>query len=118
MNGPGWVAGTDAILTPTNAATLTTTSAITIRFAQWYIDTSNVNLAFAGSITLMAVPNVAGAFQYSCDNNGCDTAGYTDGVLPLDGRGWVATNPILRALVFIGGLSLRSGLDVTYTRCR
>ena len=92
MNGPGWVSGTDAILTPTNAASLTTAAAITAAFDQWYIDTPAVNMSFASTITLQGVPGVPGAFQYSCDNGGCDS--YTDGFFPLDGKGWVATNPV------------------------
>ncbi|MEI9940908.1 MAG: DUF4215 domain-containing protein [Pseudomonadota bacterium] len=92
MNGPGWVAGNDAILTPTNTGVLTDAQ-ISTRFAQWFIDTANVNLPFAGSINLTGVTGVAGAYQYSCDNTACDSA-YTGGFFPLDGKGWVATNPL------------------------
>ena len=91
MNGPGWVSGNDVILTPTNAATLTDANAITARFNQWYIDTASVNLSFPGSISLK--PVTGGAYQYSCDNTGCDNP-YTGGFFPLDGKGWTATNPL------------------------
>src|SRR6478735_8238129 len=95
MNGPGWVSGTDVVLNPTNAATLTTAAAITSRFDQWYIDTLNVTQSFTGTISLKSLGG--GAYQYSCDNTGCDTPGYTDGFFPLDNKGWVvaATNPEL-----------------------
>jgi fibro-slime domain-containing protein len=96
MNGPGWVGGAgatgDVVLTPTNAATLSDAAAISARFTQWYVDTS-VNIPFAGSITLKAVTGAPGAFQYSCDNTGCDTPGYTDGFFPIDGKGWVLATP-------------------------
>lgn len=94
MNGPGWVSGSDVILTPTNAGTLTDAQAAA-RFEQWYIDTTNVTMSFTGTISLK--PIGGGAYQYSCDNNGCDTPGYTDGFFPLDNKGWVtaATNPEL-----------------------
>ena len=91
MNGPGWVSGNDVVLTPTNAATLTAAQ-MTTRFGQWFIDTANVNLAYAGSISLTAV--TGGAYQYSCDSAACDNPAYTGGFFPLDGRGWTATNPL------------------------
>ncbi len=56
-----------------------------------YVD-DPVNIPFAGSITLKAVTGVPGAFQYSCDNTGCDSP-YVDGFFPLDGRGWVVGTP-------------------------
>jgi len=93
MNGPGWVSGTDAILQPTNAAALTTAAAITQRFDQWYIDTANVNMVYTGTISLTGVQGSPGTYRYSCDSNQCDSA-YTGGFFPIDGKGWVATNPL------------------------
>jgi len=105
MNGPGWVSGTDTILTPTSApnnGTLTDTQ-ITARFDQWYTDVTNVNISYAGTINLKSLGG--GAYQYECQDGAgnCDTA-YTiggaaatmtaGGFFPLDGRGWTATNPI------------------------
>jgi fibro-slime domain-containing protein len=95
MNGPGWVAGSDLVLsaaaTPAalangNAALLATPAG---RFAQWYLDDATVNKTFTSTINLKAV---GGAFQYSCDDLTCDSAFPAGGFFPLDGKGWVASN--------------------------
>ena len=87
MNGPGWDTTKDVVLSSDGAATQNATQ-IATRFGQWYADTSGVNLSFPGTISLKSIG--AGAYQYSCDDTGCDTPGYTDGFFPLDNRGWVA----------------------------
>lgn len=113
MNGPGWVAGSEgfrqppwmagnslsfavdlvwwANQTPTlasgNANPLLTPAG---RYGQWYVDDPTVNIPFPGAITLAQL--ATGAFQYSCDDNGCDSAftGNPTGFFPLDNLGWVA----------------------------
>jgi fibro-slime domain-containing protein len=109
MNGPGWVSGTDTVLSAQNAATLTNGNANALlspsgRFAQWYVDDSTVNITFASTLSLKqcsaagicsaGTPVSTGTFQYSCAGGGvCDSSaafGTTDGFFPLDGKGWVA----------------------------
>jgi fibro-slime domain-containing protein len=97
MNGPGWVSGTDAVLTSSDPATLFAANANPLltfggRFNQWYVDDPTVNITFASTITLK---NIGGTtFQYSCAGGGvCDSSmafGTTDGFFPLDNKGWVA----------------------------
>ncbi len=119
MNGPGWISGSEGWkvppwMNPTAAqamydlvwwagadngtdkqfATLTTGNANALltpagRFKQWYIDDATVNKTVVSTITLKGV---GGALQYSCDDDGCDSAFPAGGFFPLDGQGWVAAN--------------------------
>jgi fibro-slime domain-containing protein len=111
MNGPGWVSGSEGYLAPPwmnnppaydkvwypdQTATLSNGNATLLstpagRFAQWYVDDATVNKTFASAVTLKAVGT---AFQYSCDDNGCDSAFPAGGFFPLDGKGWVVSNPV------------------------
>jgi len=122
MNGPGWVSGTDTVLSSNNAATLFAANAnplltFTGRFAQWYVDDPTVNITFAGTITLAQI--AAGTFQYSCAGGGvCDSSaqfGTTEGFFPLDGRGWVATTPP-QETARSGGTQLHNFSFTTETR--
>jgi fibro-slime domain-containing protein len=110
MNGPGWVQGSEGYKPPPwyggapaydlvwwadQPATLNTGNANALltpagRFAQWYVDDATVNMTFASTLTLKQI--TAGTYQYSCDNNGCDSnfPANPTGFFPLDGQGWVA----------------------------
>ena len=110
MNGPGWVAGSEGFAAPTwmnnppaydkvwyasQTPTLTNGNANVLltpagRFAQWYVDAPSVNRSVASTINLTSIGG--GAYQYSCDDKGCDSAfpANPSGFFPLDAKGWVA----------------------------
>ncbi|HKO53944.1 MAG TPA: DUF4215 domain-containing protein [Polyangiaceae bacterium] len=112
MNGAGWVSGSEGFAAPAWMAnppaydvvwyanqtpTLTNGNANALlspagRFAQWYVDTPSVNRTVASTISLKALTGSPGSFQYSCDNNGCDSTfpGSPSGFFPLDAKGLVA----------------------------
>ncbi|MEO8903285.1 MAG: DUF4215 domain-containing protein [Polyangiaceae bacterium] len=91
MNAPGWVSGTDGLLLAQSAGVYTTPQ-MSAAFLQWYVDDATVNMTFSGTLPLTTV--AGGALQYSCVQGACDGTTATDGYFPLDGKGWVATNPV------------------------
>ncbi len=123
MNGPGWVSGSegghippwmpandpyaavDKVLWADDTGVLNTGNANVLltpagRFQQWFIDDGTVNMSFPGSITLSPTA-VTGQYQYSCDTTACDSVFASNptppnpvGFFPLDGQGWVASNPV------------------------